>query len=663
MCPNESSAADYRYSILPASESKSPFQYQLKLGPYGASRVSEIIMLIDNSAANRTSTIPTLDNQPLISMPSGTSLGYDLQDGFLTLCESSSRHQYNGFSFISDTQREELHDRYHAVIRDFCGSPSRPPCIYKSGPAWREMRGAGSWPVYRETRAVHDHPISNTWIEIGTRIYKHLDSKRVMWTSIDPVAFAEQDEPKPFCPLIMWIGVEPNSLAFEDAVVAADGVKDILDEEGFPEIEVAFRMSIVTRSGSGPDHRAPLCPVGPQLLNLDDRFLDAIPEFYKPFTPVLGLPIASYDTPCREGTGALYFRLGRDSTRIVLLTTAHTVRNEYTFPHYYPVEYGKPFATKIVAPGCKAYDHAIVNMMDEINSCMFTVDRCSSQIARLPRPLQEREQRRADSLNSELGTANAKIESISELHSEVTRLRTTFGQRTVGFLLHTDPIASGDAPHCYTNDWALIELYPEKFDTVSFPGNKVFLGNFSDSAIGLDCARSGTLSFADYNKLMFPRPDDNEDWRLTRDGLLPATGTVTHEEIRSPKYLGKDGSKCLMVVKNGMATGTTAGQVNGLESFTRIRSQDDTEHTSIEVAVLPPNGSRSTPHFMFSAPGDSGAIALDRKGGIVGMITSGTGKGDIFDITYLTPYWWLEKKIKEVFPDSCLYEPSTSPCW
>jgi hypothetical protein len=127
---------------------------------------------------------------------------------------------------------------------------------------------------------------------------------------------------------------------------------------------------------------------------------------------------------------------------------------------------------------------------------------------------------------------------------------------------------------------------------------------------------------------------------------------VKDEEIRSPQHLNTNGYKCLHVVKNSLATGTTIGCVNELDLFTRVYTKYGIEQTSIEVAVLPHSRKRGA----FSAPGDSGAIVLERGGGIVGMLTGGGGATEETDTTYLTPYWWLYEQIKKVFPGCYLYD-------
>jgi hypothetical protein len=158
---------------------------------------------------------------------------------------------------VSDASR--LTNGYPAAYKDFYGLPSSPPCVYKSGPAWRERTGPNSHRIIREARSVYNHPIANQWRAIGTRIYQFLDTQSIKWTLIDPVAFAKEGEVKPFCPLLLWIGVYPESLLCTAAVAAAEAIKEILAQVGFPKIEVAFRESVVARSAA----------LGPKLLSFN----------------------------------------------------------------------------------------------------------------------------------------------------------------------------------------------------------------------------------------------------------------------------------------------------------------------------------------------------------------------------------------------------------
>ncbi|KAH9963867.1 hypothetical protein BC827DRAFT_1369679 [Russula dissimulans] len=103
--------------------------------------------------------------------------------------------------------------------------------------------------------------------------------------------------------------------------------------------------------------------------------------------------------------------------------------------------------------------------------------------------------------------------------------------------------------------------------------------------------------------------------------------------------------------------GTTVGYTNGLESFVCIYNKYGIKKTSIEIAVLPYNKT----HGKFSGAGDSGSIALTGDGHIVGILTGGAGPSTSeTNITYLTPYWWVEQQIKAKLSSSyatelCLY--------
>ena len=151
---------------------------------------------------------------------------------------------------------------------------------------------------------------------------------------------------------------------------------------------------------------------------------------------------------------------------------------------------------------------------------------------------------------------------------------------------------------------------------------------------------------------MFPQAVDRANYQYPRDGLLQAYGVVQDAEIRNPQHLDVYGEKCMLVVKNGSTTGTTVGRANGLESFTRIYGGYGIQFTSIEIAVLPYDKT----HGKFSDNGDSGSIVLARDGRILVILTGGAGPTNETDITYLTPYWWIERQIKAKYPDSFLYE-------
>ena len=135
-----------------------------------------------------------------------------------------------------------------------------------------------------------------------------------------------------------------------------------------------------------------------------------------------------------------------------------------------------------------------------------------------------------------------------------------------------------------------------------------------------------------------PKSGSSPPIKFPVGGLLRIKGVVDEDELRNPKQLDANGEKCLIVVKNGMTTGVTIGRATGIESFVR----DGEDKTSMAVAVYP-YSHRDGP---FSARGDSGSMIVDGRGRIVGLLIGGVGATGDFDVTYLTPYFWIEEHIK-----------------
>jgi len=150
---------------------------------------------------------------------------------------------------------------------------------------------------------------------------------------------------------------------------------------------------------------------------------------------------------------------------------------------------------------------------------------------------------------------------------------------------------------------------------------------------------------------MHPHPEGRSSFKYPVGGLLQVKGVVNEDEIRQPTQLDANGEGCLIVIKNGKSTGVTIGRGTGIESFIREYDEYGIQSTSMGVAIYP----YSHKDGAFSAPGDSGSIVVDGLGRIVGLLTGGAGTTDSMDVTYLTPYFWVEEHIKRAFPNSYLH--------
>jgi hypothetical protein len=111
-----------------------------------------------------------------------------------------------------------------------------------------------------------------------------------------------------------------------------------------------------------------------------------------------------------------------------------------------------------------------MGMMAKIAQQTRNIDAWNTQLALIP-PTHPKYQE----TTAEVDKATRMINSLNDLHSEVTKFRSTKALRTVGWALHSSPIkfevASG-----YTEDWSLVQLDLKQIDMETFPGNKIFVG-------------------------------------------------------------------------------------------------------------------------------------------------------------------------------------------
>ncbi|KAG5634427.1 hypothetical protein H0H81_002042 [Sphagnurus paluster] len=317
----------------------------------------------------------------------------DLDPRFIDACLAARDHDENLPLYpisttetpVSPSKATRLTDNYPNAYSDFYGFSTA--CVYKSGPDWPAREGPQDpWRgVVCEPRPVHGHAaIQPTWVSIGTRICDELESAGVTWTCVNPLAYANAGEPAPFCPLIICVGVNPGSLLYEAAVAAAAIVKTILTDAGFPDIEVAFVESVVTRLVAGPKRLSfnPLSVTVPGLL--------------KPFTPALGLSIAPRKYPHYEGTAGLYFRLSKDHDRVAVLTCAHVARPPAVYPNtgmaYGLNEGSQPREEmEIVVLGVFGYDNAVKAMFATIRDRLRAIDLWNDALRQIGAPRRGRE--------------------------------------------------------------------------------------------------------------------------------------------------------------------------------------------------------------------------------------------------------------------------------
>ncbi|KAL5514043.1 hypothetical protein ACEPAG_2804 [Sanghuangporus baumii] len=534
----------------------------------------------------------------------------------------------------------------HAVSMEealsyYAGLPSQPALIYRTGrEQWSPPKGPEAYRHLKELCEVFAHPIVEVWNDLGWKVVNIMDAHQIRFTTIDVVRFKKivEDEDddsgeakKPFVsPVTIWIGVSPDTTSATAAYGAAQDVLALLKDFEITDVDVDFRESVYVREVGPRLHR----PVGD---------LDPLVDVVGPLTPALGLRISTKARPNAQGTMALYLAEGGDSNRLLGLTCRHVLISSNDTNVDYVYHSGAP-AREVLLLGKRAFTNLVDSIKVRIGRYGIAIERWSSQIAGFERREQgpdavDAAKARPDRVETQrlVDKAETAMDALAELLKQVNQDWSQPNNRVLGHVLHSPAIALGVGPRRFTEDYGIFEVNRDKLGE-DFQGNKIDLGTKLDAD--------------EFTLKCFPRGDAGWKFRFPDDRLLRLMGTISDDLMRHPDMWDSDGKLCLLVVKNGSATGTTIGRANSVFSIVRDYFNDVTvNQTSMEWGII----NYDTKSEVFSKPGDSGSIIADIRGRVGGMLTGASGKTESFDMTYATPFWWLLERIRgNGFPDAHL---------
>ena len=478
----------------------------------------------------------------------------------------------------------------------------------------------------KELKGVGNHALNDVWEDkLAPLVLNILESERVKFTSVDVVRIGVVGEPSP--PVILWIGVLPGSLTPVDGLDVALQCKELLEKNDIADIDVEVRESIVTRS------------VGLRFLEpaAFTRKSEPTVELRRPLTATLGLGICAQSTSWAEGTGGFYMAEGGDSKRILLVTARHVVFppnivNNNKYEHENPSQPRR----NVLLLGDAAFKKLLASIQSEIMNAAINEEYLPRELEAIEEMEEDgqRERARRDT-QAELDKTKKARKEHPLYCKDVLESWGPAEKRVLGHVLYAPPIGVGATADQHTEDFAVIALDPSKIDAKNFKGNVIDLGT--------------KFTFTDfYRKINFQT--GRESFEHPLDRLLPLQGTISTAELRRPTMVDRNGEPCLIVLKRGNATDLTIGRGNNVFSFVRHYFKDKEPQTSKEWPVL----SYDEKSNAFSGQGDSGAVVVDGRGRIGGIITSGGGDTDDFDITYATPIEFLLQRIASQFPNAHL---------
>lgn len=525
-------------------------------------------------------------------------------------------------------------------------------------------KGPEAYRRLKQARGVFGHRLNDVWkMWVGPKVRDVLKRRKVGWTSIDGVRFLTDDDngKTTLGPVVVWIGVSPGSLKGEDAFEAADDILAILKDFEIHDVEAEFRESNYYRAA------------GPALLKSVSNFNSTV-DVRGPLTTALGLPIAAVNRPDAQGTMAIYFSEGGQSSKTLGLTCHHVVlKVSDTTNEDYTMRSGAP-RKDVQLLGTRAFQELLDSIRLRIGRHGVMLGIYEAQVKSLVASLEGADHEDEDGDDEDVAEAKKKLtkvriqlgeafEAIEDLEKFYATVKKDWGpasQRTIGHIRRSPPVTFGTDPGGYMEDWAAIELDGPKF--------KEFKGNFIDLGVcpcvliptlalqpvrsfapKIDACIPGTEMTPDVFTLkMYPRDNGRPSFKYPDTHLLPLCDMISEELMRAPDMLDHDNKTCLLVLKNGNATGVTIGRATGIESFVR---DDNTGEESLAWAVY----NYDNKSGVFSALGDSGSMVADGLGRMVGMLNGGAGKTESSDVTYVTPMCWLWPRVKTHFPDANLY--------
>ena len=158
--------------------------------------------------------------------------------------------------------------------------------------------------------------------------------------------------------------------------------------------------------------------------------------------------------------------------------------------------------------------------------------------------------------------------------------------------------------------------------------------------------------------MFYHENNPNAPFKYPIERDLRIEGVVSPELLANPSRVDDENRPCLVVGKDGTATGLTFGRYAGLESF--VCDSNGVESVALGFYNRGKWGDRN--FAAFADKGDSGALLWDGDGHAVGQLHSAQFKDSASScyIAYATPAWWLVDRIKLQFPNAVFFRDTWS---
>lgn len=490
----------------------------------------------------------------------------------------------------------------------YYGLPSRPVFVASSHiEAWNPF--TGSHPQPKALHPVGEHGIANIWeAALADQVMAYLTTNGVDWTSLDIVRIGINGEP---APIVLWIGVQPRTLSGEIGHNVALDIHKTLQENGITDIHVEIRESLIVKAAKL------LTPL---------NMATSVAKVAWPITSTLGIFVCADSV---IGTGGFFIARSGVTDKVFLVTARHVI--------------AQPDLANngVITHTATGQDRHEVSILSDATYEQFLA-LIKDAIVRETKIVEDPELRRKAKEDEEdekseaehcITVARKAVLKLQSFYKEVVSKWSNSSDRILGHVILAPPIESSEHrvnPSGFTQDVAVIEVDKSRIDGSDFLGNVIDLGT--------------EISSFDFTSHMNPNACHPRTFVYPAKRLLKVSGVIPVEELRHPGQLDKENNKCIIVLKNGVASGTTIGFADGLFSYTRHSYFGDIHIISKEWAIVGRDGP-------FSIPGDSGSVIVDGSGRFGGLLTGGCRGSryhpNALDITYATPICFVLACLQE----------------
>lgn len=506
----------------------------------------------------------------------------------------------------------------------YYGLVSHPQLVARSNAAtmqW-QLRFEDEHPIKKRLGRVGQHPIVNKseTSSLSKDIIGLLDATLEGWNCIDVLRIGESNA-QHTNPVILWIGVLPNSTSSQIGMNVALRCRAILQRYGLDDVHCEIREAVVQPAASLAARNQPI------VKNLDVN-VDEITHsgFHFPaFTDTIGQCVAMEADPTREATLCCFISLAKERdtppAKYAVISRHLVFANDdisiYRYHKSSPMKH-------VIMPGDRTLKEAKATTAQVLDSWTRRLTQLQHHQSS---PDQQQQAQMVESVRQHIARAKKFYDYLGTITNPETR--------RIGYVEYSPSrqlnVQTGNLP-----DFAMVKLDQARFKArIEDMANMVYIADKPD----LSDLNKGLT----WNVYAFPQGSP----------VLRLRGFVPIADLTPPwNECGREtimGETVLRVGERGAKTGLTWGEVNELKSVVR-ETFDGQKVASQSLTVL------GFDKKAFSDNGDSGSAIFTPDGKMVAMLDAGrspckpdllTGGVTVHDVTYGTPFAWILDYIRD----------------